>query len=60
MVIVGDTTVGKSNILNRFCSNTFDSESKATIGVEFATRTIQVYHLLSLLKTGEKPKQNLM
>ena len=33
--------VGKSNLLSRFTRNEFCLESKSTIGVEFATRSIQ-------------------
>ena len=42
MVLIGDTGVGKSNLLSRFTRNEFSLESKSTIGVEFATRSIQV------------------
>jgi Ras-related protein Rab-11A len=42
VVLVGDSGVGKSNLLSRFTRNEFHLESKSTIGVEFATRTIQV------------------
>ncbi|XP_004503210.1 ras-related protein Rab11C-like [Cicer arietinum] len=42
IVLIGDSGVGKSNILSRFTRNEFCLESKSTIGVEFATRTIQV------------------
>jgi len=42
LVIVGDSTVGKSNLLGRFCTGKFDQDTKATIGVEFSTRTVQV------------------
>ncbi|PWA35019.1 RAB GTPase [Artemisia annua] len=42
IVLIGDSGVGKSNILSRFTRNEFYLESKATIGVEFATRTLQV------------------
>ena len=38
VVLVGDSGVGKSNILSRFTRNEFNLQSKATIGVEFATR----------------------
>ncbi|KAL9546822.1 Ras-related protein Rab-11A [Mucor atramentarius] len=34
--------VGKTNLLSRFTRNEFNLESKSTIGVEFATRSIQV------------------
>jgi len=41
-VLVGDSGVGKSNLLSRFTRNEFCLESKSTIGVEFATRTIEL------------------
>ncbi|KRX96513.1 Ras-related protein Rab-11A, partial [Trichinella pseudospiralis] len=42
VVLIGDSGVGKSNLLSRFTRNEFNLESKTTIGVEFATRSIQV------------------
>lgn len=42
VVLIGDSGVGKSNLLSRFTRNEFLLESKSTIGVEFATRTLQV------------------
>ena len=42
VVLIGDSGVGKSNLLSRFTRNTFSLDSKSTIGVEFATRTIKV------------------
>ncbi|KAJ3094337.1 hypothetical protein HK100_006174, partial [Physocladia obscura] len=42
VVLIGDSGVGKSNLLSRFTRNEFNLDSKSTIGVEFATRTIQV------------------
>jgi len=42
VVLIGDSGVGKSNLLSRFTRNDFSAESKSTIGVEFATRTINV------------------
>ena len=41
VVIIGDSGVGKSNLLSRFTRNEFHLDSKSTIGVEFATRSIQ-------------------
>ncbi|KAH9316640.1 hypothetical protein KI387_025267 [Taxus chinensis] len=41
-VLIGDSGVGKSNLLSRFTRNEFSLDSKSTIGVEFATRSIQV------------------
>ncbi|MBA0748493.1 hypothetical protein Gogos_005305, partial [Gossypium gossypioides] len=42
VVLIGDSGVGKSNLLSRFTKNEFSAESKSTIGVEFATRSIHV------------------
>ncbi|CAO3692249.1 hypothetical protein INT44_003568 [Umbelopsis vinacea] len=42
VVLIGDSGVGKTNLLGRFTRNEFNLESKSTIGVEFATRSIQV------------------
>ena len=42
MVLIGDTGVGKTNLLSRYTRNEFDAESKTTIGVEFSTRYIYV------------------
>ncbi|KAG2021043.1 Ras protein [Coprinopsis cinerea AmutBmut pab1-1] len=42
VVLIGDSGVGKSTVLSRFTRNEFNLESKSTIGVEFATRSINV------------------
>ena len=41
VVLIGDSGVGKSNLLSRFTRNEFSLDSKSTIGVEFATKSIQ-------------------
>lgn len=42
IVMIGDSGVGKSNLLSRFTRNEFKLDTRSTIGVEFATRTIEV------------------
>lgn len=42
VVLIGDSGTGKSNLLSRFTRNEFSLESRSTIGVEFATRSINV------------------
>ncbi|GMH24696.1 hypothetical protein Nepgr_026539 [Nepenthes gracilis] len=44
VVLIGDSAVGKSQILARFARNEFSLDSKATIGVEFQTRTLVINH----------------
>ena len=39
-LLIGDSSVGKSNLLSRFTKNEFSHETKTTIGVEFATKSI--------------------
>ncbi|KAL3887270.1 hypothetical protein ACJMK2_027213 [Sinanodonta woodiana] len=42
VVLMGDSGVGKSNLLSRFTRNEFSLESRSTIGVEFATRSVVI------------------
>lgn len=42
IILVGDSGVGKSNLLLRWTKNEFNPQSTATIGVEFATQTIKI------------------
>jgi len=42
VVVIGESGVGKSNLILRFAQNTFNPDSKTTIGVDFATKTINV------------------
>ena len=46
VVLIGDSGVGKSNLLSRFTRNEFNLESKSTIGVEFATRSAVLHDCL--------------
>ncbi|KAG7029067.1 Ras-related protein RABA5d [Cucurbita argyrosperma subsp. argyrosperma] len=42
IVIIGDSAVGKSNLLSRYARNEFNLHSKATIGVEFQTQVMDI------------------
>ncbi|KAJ4839109.1 Ras- protein raba3 [Turnera subulata] len=42
VVVIGDSAVGKTQILSRFAKNEFCLDSKSTIGVEFQTRTVTI------------------
>ena len=42
LIIIGDSGVGKTNVLVRFCSNEFKQNYVATIGVDFKIKTISV------------------
>uniref|UniRef100_A0A8B9EVT7 Ras-related protein Rab-25 n=1 Tax=Anser cygnoides TaxID=8845 RepID=A0A8B9EVT7_ANSCY len=42
VVLIGESGVGKTNLLSRFTRNEFNHDSRTTIGVEFSTRTIVV------------------
>lgn len=41
VVMIGDSGVGKSNLLMRYTKGEFNLNSKSTIGVEFATKSIK-------------------
>ena len=42
IVIVGDSGVGKTNLVKRFIQNTFSSNTLATVGVEFFSNTYYI------------------
>ena len=42
IVIIGDSGVGKSNLMSKYASNEFTVKSQPTIGVEFLTKSLNV------------------
>ena len=42
VVVVGDSGVGKTNLIKRFITNEFSENFKATIGVEFMSKTYKI------------------
>jgi len=42
VVVIGESSVGKTNILSRFSRNEFSIETKSTIGVEFLTKISEI------------------
>ena len=42
IVLIGDTSVGKTNILSKYLTDEFDPDSKATVGVEFGTKNFKI------------------
>ena len=50
VVLIGDTGVGKSNILSRYISNKFKVDTATTIGVEFTTKNMSLLYNNQQLK----------
>lgn len=42
LILLGDPSVGKSNLLLRYCKDEFNLESATTIGVEFGNRIVLI------------------
>lgn len=40
IIVVGDTNVGKTSIINKFTKDTFDQSMISTIGIDFVTKQI--------------------
>lgn len=43
MIIIGDSGVGKTNILSRYTKNQFSFDFKSTVGVEFGAKKVEMY-----------------
>ena len=42
VVLVGDASVGKTNIMSKYLKNEFHEDSKATVGVEFGSKQFTI------------------
>ncbi|KAL7714569.1 Ras-related protein Rab-7b [Entamoeba marina] len=42
MILIGDSGVGKSSLMNQFIEKTFSAQYKATIGADFLTKEVNV------------------
>lgn len=42
IVLIGDSTVGKSQLLLRYTKNQFKNKAQSTIGMEFATQQVTI------------------
>jgi Ras-related protein Rab-39B len=42
MIVVGDSTVGKSSILRFYCDGKFYEESDPTVGVDFYGKIVEI------------------
>ena len=56
-IIIGDASVGKSNILLRFCNNKFTDDYQATRGVEFGARNIEFDNNISRIQIWDTAGQ---
>ena len=40
-IVIGDSGVGKSSLINQYIQGHFESKMEPTIGVEFATKSVE-------------------
>eukprot|EP00891_Asterochloris_glomerata_P008408 jgi/Astpho2/8408/Aster-01463 len=57
VVLLGDSGVGKSQLLSRFARNAFDQNIRSTIGVDFAAGLVKVNGSLIKLQTWDTAGQ---
>ncbi|OWF43246.1 EF-hand calcium-binding domain-containing protein 4A [Mizuhopecten yessoensis] len=57
VVFVGDSGVGKSSFIHRFCNNTFNPSFSATIGVDFQVKMIQLKDTVIVLQLWDTAGQ---
>ena len=42
IILIGDSAVGKTNIMNKYLKGTFNENTKATVGVEFGSKLFNI------------------
>ena len=57
IVLLGDSGVGKTNLISRFTKNMFSPNSKATIGVEFFIKTYKVNNKILKIEIWDTARQ---
>ena len=57
VVVVGDSGVGKTNLIKRFINDTFNKDSKATVGVEFLSKTYLINQEVFKIEIGDTAGQ---
>jgi Ras-related protein Rab-6A len=64
LIFLGNQSVGKSCILNRFMNDTFTEEYQATIGLDFQSKNVQIdnqdIHLLLYDTAGQEKFRSLI
>ena len=64
LIFLGDQSVGKSCILNRFMNDTFKEDYQATIGLDFQSKNVQIenqdIHLLLYDTAGQEKFRSLI
>jgi len=63
LIVVGDSTVGKSSLLRYFCDGKFSDDSDPTVGVDFYARILEIKPdirvKLQIWDTGKWPQHAL-
>ena len=64
LIFLGDQSVGKSCIMNRFMNDTFTEDYQATIGLDFQSKNVQIdnqdIHLLLYDTAGQEKFRSLI
>ena len=64
LIFLGDQTVGKSSILNRFRNDTYTEDYQASIGLDFQSKIVQIdnkdIHLLLYDTAGQEKFRSLI
>ncbi len=57
LILIGDSSVGKTNLLERYCDNTFNNYFYSTIGVDFKIKMINYKNLTLKLQIWDTAGQ---
>ncbi|XP_019095184.1 PREDICTED: ras-related protein RABG3b-like isoform X3 [Camelina sativa] len=54
VIVLGDSGVGKTSLMNQYVNNKFSQQYKATIGADFVTKELQVDDRLVTLQASPR------
>lgn len=59
VIVLGDSSVGKTSLMNQFVSKKFSTQYKATIGADFLTKEVMIEDKMCSLSIWDTAGQGL-
>lgn len=60
VIILGDSSVGKTSLMNQYVKKHFSNQYKATIGADFLTKEVVVDDRVVTMQVMQKEKQTII
>ena len=60
VIILGDSGVGKTSLMNQYVNKKFSNQYKATIGADFLTKEVMVDDRIVTMQVSDESQEDLL